>query len=90
MWKSLLFVDNLVDNGKTQCMGWGWYLQNDIQLFVSSIILLFMYSLNKTLTKILICFLTAASLAYTFAYTMINKTHLFIHFDDASSQGTFN
>ena len=27
MWRSLLFIDNLVNNGKTMCMPWGFYLQ---------------------------------------------------------------
>jgi peptidoglycan/LPS O-acetylase OafA/YrhL len=27
MWRSLLFVDNFVNNGRTICMPWGFYLQ---------------------------------------------------------------
>lgn len=46
-WKTLLFVDNLVDNGETMCMGWGWYLQNDMQIFVFSLVFIFVYTKNR-------------------------------------------
>lgn len=46
-WKTLLFVDNLVDNGERMCMGWGWYLQNDMQIFVFSMLFIFLYTKNR-------------------------------------------
>lgn len=46
-WKSLFFIDNLVDNGEKICMAWGWYLQNDMQIFVFSLIFIFIYTKNK-------------------------------------------
>lgn len=46
-WKSLLFVDNLVDNGEKMCLGWGWYLQNDMQIFVFSLFFIFLYMKNR-------------------------------------------
>jgi len=62
----MLFVDNLVDNGEKMCMGWGWYLQNDIQIFAFSMILLFLYSVNKMGCKISLLGLSLLSLAVNF------------------------
>jgi hypothetical protein len=28
-------------------MGWGWYLQNDMQIFVVSLLFIFLYSVNR-------------------------------------------
>lgn len=46
-WKSLLFVDNLVGNGENMCMAWGWYLQNDMQIFVFCLIFVLIYTKNR-------------------------------------------
>ena len=43
----MFFVDNLVDNGEKLCLGWGWYLQNDMQIFIFSMIYLFLYNTQK-------------------------------------------
>lgn len=67
MWKPLLFVDNLVDNGETMCISWGWYLQNDMQIFVVSVIILYWYQQkSKIQAKITIFMLIMASSAYNF------------------------
>lgn len=29
------------------CMGWGWYLQNDMQIFVFSLLFIYLYTVNK-------------------------------------------
>lgn len=29
------------------CMGWGWYLQNDMQIFAFSLIFILLYSKNR-------------------------------------------
>ncbi|XP_062572908.1 nose resistant to fluoxetine protein 6-like [Saccostrea cucullata] len=34
-WKNLLYVNNLFDLDKS-CMGWSWYLANDMQFFILS------------------------------------------------------
>ncbi|KAL3870231.1 hypothetical protein ACJMK2_038308 [Sinanodonta woodiana] len=44
-WINLLYINNIVEDDKT-CMGWGWYLANDMQFFVVSPIL--MISLYKS------------------------------------------
>jgi hypothetical protein len=46
-WQTIFFVDNLVDNGEHMCMGWGWYLQNDMQIFIVSMFFIFLYTKNR-------------------------------------------
>ena len=66
LWRPLLFVDNLVQNGDHMCMGWGWYLQNDMQMFIFSMFLLLIYQKSR-----IWCFITTyMSVAFSFAYTM--------------------
>ncbi|XP_048774648.2 nose resistant to fluoxetine protein 6-like [Ostrea edulis] len=38
-WKNLLYVNNLVDMSD-MCMGWSWYLSNDMQFFILSPLML--------------------------------------------------
>lgn len=38
-WKNLLYINNVYDSDK-QCMGWSWYLANDMQFYVISPIML--------------------------------------------------
>lgn len=45
-WKNLLFVDNLVNRSfhdKDYCMGWSWYLSNDMQMFLLTPIIAWYY-----------------------------------------------
>ena len=72
IWKPLLFVDNLVDNGEDMCMGWGWYLQNDMQIFIISLFVLFLYSKNKMGSYCLVLALMIASFSYNFVVTFQN------------------
>jgi hypothetical protein len=66
LWRPLLFIDNLVDNANNMCMAWGWYLQNDMQLFLYCMIILYIYNKSKT-GGYLIIFL---SMAVNFGYVM--------------------
>lgn len=47
MWREVLFISNFVDNGKYACLGWSWYLQVDLQLFIVSAFILLIYSKHK-------------------------------------------
>ena len=47
MWKPIFFMDNIIDNGESMCMGWGWYLQNDMQIFIASIPILYLYNTKR-------------------------------------------
>ncbi|EAR92156.2 acyltransferase family protein (macronuclear) [Tetrahymena thermophila SB210] len=51
--KKMLFIDNLYDE-PISCLPWTWYLSNDMQMFVLSLILMIVYANNKTAGKLLI------------------------------------
>ena len=60
-WRAVLLIDNLFDNYKN-CVGWGWYLSNDIQLFIVCLIPMFVYSaISKILGKMIVVLLLVAS-----------------------------
>ena len=79
-WRPLLFVDNLVQNGQNQCMDWGWYMQVDMQLFIYSIFLLFIYKSNRFTFFVSIFLSVFGSFAYVFQqvseYNYKQITHL--------------
>lgn len=62
---------------------WGWYLQNDIQLFIISMLLLFIYRKHKKLSKVLISLIVVGSCVFTFSYTYRNDIPNVYHFSDA-------
>ncbi|XP_071040695.1 nose resistant to fluoxetine protein 6-like [Parasteatoda tepidariorum] len=39
-WSNLIYLNNFLQDGTNQCMGWTWYLANDMQFFVISPIFL--------------------------------------------------
>ena len=70
MWKSILFVDNLVDNGEEMCLNWGWYLQADFQIFLSCLVLLFIYNkVNKKASYVIAGVLVLCSWSFNIYYT---------------------
>lgn len=89
MWKSLLFVDNLVDNGATQCMGWGWYLQNDMQIFVYCMFLLLVYQWKSTAGYVMILWSMLASFCYNMYYTYENGVHNMTQLEDFGTQAEY-
>lgn len=70
-------------------MGWGWYIQNDMQLFVLSMLVLFIYSIKPLLSKILILILTIGSFIFTFSYTYRNSILVSTHLVDFLSYGDY-
>ena len=74
-WKSLLFINNLTDHLGDICLGWGWYLQNDMQLFVYCVFLLAIYSYNKMAGYLSIAWSMLASFAYSMVVTYTNQLH---------------
>jgi hypothetical protein len=40
-------VDNLVNNGRTMCMSWAFYLQIEFQIFVGGVVLLVVYGRSR-------------------------------------------
>jgi hypothetical protein len=53
-----------VENGDNACLGWGWYLQIDFQLFVVGVFLIYVYSWKKLGFYILnFVFITGSTIA---------------------------
>ena len=43
-WTNMLFLNNFIPDGKlSSCMGWSWYLANDMQFFIISPPILWLY-----------------------------------------------
>lgn len=69
MWRPLLFIDNLVDNGVKLCMDWAWYIENDLQIFIFCMIPLFLYKKSKFWSYFLMVWATSISFAYSMKET---------------------
>ena len=89
MWKSLLFINNLTDDMAGICLGWGWYLQNDMQLFIYSIFMLLIYNYKKIVGYFAIVWSMLASFAFVMVSTYINKYHNLNNVDDASTNSDY-
>lgn len=89
MWRAIFFVDNLVNNGETQCMGWGWYLQNDMQLFVVSLGFLLLYSVKPWISKLSMILAIIASCIFTYVWTYNHNTTVITHLSDFANWGEF-
>jgi peptidoglycan/LPS O-acetylase OafA/YrhL len=89
MWREILFVANLVDNGNEQCLGWGWYLQVDFQLFLACLALLFIYYRSKMASFLLALLLSIGSTIFVIVYTYRHKIKLFTDLSAFSDFGEF-
>jgi hypothetical protein len=89
MWRPIFFVDNFVQNGERQCMNWGWYLQNDLQLFIVSIFLLYLYKIKPIALKVLIWPLIIGSIIFTFMWTFNHNIVVTTHMNDIDRSGKF-
>ena len=69
MWRTVLFVDNLVNNGRTLCMSWAFYMQIEFQVFLCSVVLLFIYSKSKLASLVVTVCLVAYSWTINLMYT---------------------
>lgn len=85
MWKSILFADNLVWNGEKMCLGWGWYLQNDMQIFVASLPILYIYTKNRKWAFGTIFLIITLSLLYNFIQAEINGYIVVTHMSDLAN-----
>ena len=72
MWRTLLFVDNLVNNGHTLCMSWAFYNQLDFQVFLIGIAILFIYHKSKITSLVVTVGLIAYSWTVNLIYTEQN------------------
>ena len=69
MWRTMLFVDNLVNNGHTLCMSWAFYNQLDFQIFLVGIVILIIYRINKIASLVATVGLIAYSWTVNLIYT---------------------
>ena len=60
-------------------MNWGWYLQNDVQMFIVSGLLLLIYKKSKFMGSYLIVLCTLGSYAYTMSYNFSHNFKQAIH-----------
>jgi len=81
-WKALLFVDNLVDNGEHMCLPWGWYLQNDMQIFVFSMLFIMIYMKNRIAGYISIGLMMSLGLGLNIYEVIVRDIHHVTHLID--------
>lgn len=89
IWRPMLFIDNLVDNGNNMCMGWGWYIQNDMQLFVLCLLILMIYSKNKLCGFGLMFLSIAANFAFVMSETYENDYKWITHLTDTVNNAQY-
>ena len=76
-WRNLLFVDNFISEKQNYCFGWGWYLANDIQMFLLSPFICWIYLKNKEKGKNLIWILIFISFVASY-YESVNTGTTYI------------
>eukprot|EP01114_Cavostelium_apophysatum_P007529 TRINITY_DN1963_c0_g2_i1.p1 TRINITY_DN1963_c0_g2~~TRINITY_DN1963_c0_g2_i1.p1 ORF type:complete len:686 (-),score=138.42 TRINITY_DN1963_c0_g2_i1:47-2104(-) len=73
-WTNLLYVNNFVPNNYDEtCMGWSWYLANDMQLYILTPIFIFLFYKFKLIGWIALGLCCGASLGMNFYYTWAYK-----------------
>jgi len=73
-WTNLLYIDNFVPSDyDTTCMGWSWYLANDMQLYILTPLFFFAYYKNKVIGIIVISVAIFGSLLANFLLSFINN-----------------
>ena len=60
-------------------MGWGWYVQNDMQLFIMSLFLMFLYSIKPLASKILMIILMVVSMAFNYITNLNSNANIIAH-----------
>lgn len=71
------------------CMGWGWYLQNDMQIFIISIPILFLYTRKRNLSFIVIWLLILGSMIYNFVEVQVNEYVTVTHRSDFAKWNSY-
>jgi peptidoglycan/LPS O-acetylase OafA/YrhL len=77
MWREVLFVANFIDRGQEMCLGWGWYLQVDFQLFIFGLLLLFLYRRSKAATLWASVGCMTASTIFNIVFTFNHEVRIF-------------
>ncbi len=91
-WKNLLFISNLGDTAGTTCNGWTWYLSDDFQYYVLSIIPLILYMRWKWAAIVLVFVAIFASTVASFAYSLTEHLgpDLFVGFKNTAHRPDYN
>lgn len=78
-WRDLLFFGNFTD---IMCMPWAWYLQIDMQLFILSIGLLWLYlKVNRRVCYLLMMAIVISGMSFCFSVCYKNNYHVIGGFD---------
>lgn len=72
-WTNLLFISNFVPSGKQACMGWTWFIVNDMQFYLCSPIILILHYKNKLLGYGGLVFLILTNMIITATETAENN-----------------
>ena len=79
IWKNLLFIDNVTIKDETNyCFIWGWYLACDLQTFLISPFVCWMYLKNKQRGQKVLWLLLIVSLTASFYESMETGTTFFL------------
>ncbi len=89
MWMQMLFISNLIDNGSHQCMSWGGYLQVQFQMFVFSLLLLYIYSKKRNVFLFITIPLAVLSTIANYVYTYQIELRLLTDFEAFGSFGDY-
>ena len=69
MWREIIFLSNFIENGQSLCMGWGWYLQIDFQLFAFGVLMIYIYSKKKWIFLLIASLFSIGSLIFNYVFT---------------------
>ena len=72
-WKNMFFIDSWFDD--ENCIGWGWYLSCDMQMFLISPIIVWLYLKKVNVGLISIALLTIASLSIGMYYSFADNVY---------------
>ena len=71
-WTNLLFISNLYPQDKHGCMGWSWFISNDMQFHIVSPIILLVHYQNKKRGYIVLASLILCNFLITSTQSYIN------------------
>lgn len=70
------------------CLGWGWYLQVDFQLFLVGVILLYLYSIKDVIFHISAVSFIILSTAYVFIFCQVYDVKLYTDLSELSNSSS--
>lgn len=71
-WKNLLYIDNFYKDDN-RCFPWGWYLSNDLQMFLVAPFLIYLYAKNQKKGVIVLSVMLFLSFLSSFLVSYINN-----------------